>query len=204
MKKQIFIFLFFAAQIACAKQQRVYVLVWGSTQTYSGAGHVSVAFQSDSSVEYFSHYPEGDGGGIHLIRSSMAQVINVDQHELGLQNEKPNLVLSFKVTEREYGKMLATARKKIERKWSLFVINCADFTKQVFRNSNYDLGLAFGISTPVELVKDLSDHNQEEIENGSISIKTGDVLLFIKNQPRAVPLVIRNWWRRLFKKDHSV
>lgn len=201
MKKLIFLLLVICTQFSFAKQKQVYVLIWGSTQTFSGAGHVSVAFQNDSSVEYFTHYPEADGGGKHLIKRSIAEVVNVDQYELYLQNEKPSLVLSFLVSEKEYYKMLSVARMKIKKKWSLFLINCADFTKQIFRKSKFDLGLAFGISTPVELVKDLHDHNKDGFESGRISASVGDLDSFLNAQPRAVPNVIRKWWNRLLKND---
>lgn len=199
MKSKLIVLLLLVTHLCFSKSHDVYVLVWESTQTESGAGHSSIAFESDKGFEYFSHYPESDGGGKVFKTSSFDSVLIYDSKIEGIQTESPNLILKFKVSHREFLKMRSVAQEKIQKKWSLFVINCADFVKQVFRNSKYDTGLAFGISTPFEMIKDIRDHNVTAFQKGKIIVHRGFLFHFLTLQPRAVPYTLKKWIIRVFK-----
>lgn len=200
MKSSIVILFLLITQFCFSKTHEVYVFVWESTQTASGAGHSSMAFKTEKGYEYFSHYPESDGGGKVFKTSSFDSLLIFDSKIEKIQAESPNLVLKFKVSKKEFKKMQTVAHQKIQKKWSLFVINCADFVKQVFRNSNYDTGLAFGISTPLEMIKDIRDHNISAFKKGNITVQKGFLFHFLTLQPRAVPYTLKKWLVRLFRK----
>lgn len=200
MKSKVIVLFLLLTQFCFSKTHEVYVFVWESTQTKSGAGHSSIAFKTDNGFEYFSHYPESDGGGKVFKTNSFDSLLIYDSKIEKIQAESPNLVLKFTVSNKEFKKMNQVAHKKIKKKWSLFVINCADFVKQVFRKSKYDTGLAFGISTPYEMIKDIRDHNIQSFQKGKITVQKGFLFHFLTLQPRAVPYTLKKWFKGLFKK----
>ncbi len=172
------------------KQTRnAYVLVWGSTQTETGAGHASIALEDTSGFLYYSHYMEDDGGTINTKIDSLANVIGLDSAK-GIQEEAPMLVLKFKVNKREFKRMRKKAVKLVPKDWTLLGLNCADFVKKVLRKTHYDVGYAFLISTPYEFVDDVFDHNKLAVKRGKIKTHKGHAHTFLKKEPRPVRYVI--------------
>ena len=172
----------------------VYVLVWGSTQTESGAGHVSIAFSDSHGIHYYSSYTRSDGGIIDTILCEVNEVFNLDSM-IGIQCSSPGLILSFEVNEEEYQKMRSTASKKATKRWKLFSLNCTDFVKCAFKKTNYDGGYAFLISTPYEFIHDLKDHNGGAFKEGQIYAVKGEVSVYLKNEPRAIPYVLQKFFK---------
>jgi len=168
-------------------------LVWGSSLTKTGAGHCSIAFKDSVGFHYFSHYPNSIVGTIDTFLLNFNSLQSFDKEILGIQRSNPNLILKFEVSNKEFINMKLFAKRSVKRSWTLFVFNCADFVKGIFRNSDYDTGLAFGISTPVELVKDIKDHNVNHFLKGNITTVKGFVYPFLLNEPRAVPFTLRKW-----------
>ena len=172
----------------------VYVLVWGGTQTESGAGHVSIAFSDSYGIHYYSSYTCSDGGIIDTLLCEVNEVFNLDSM-IGMQCSSPGLILSFEVNEEEYQKMRSTASKKAMKRWKLFSLNCADFVKYAFKKTNYDGGYAFLISTPYEFIHDLRDHNRIAFKKGDIYTVKGEVSVYLKNEPRAIPYVLQKFFK---------
>lgn len=193
MKRFTLLLFVLVTQLCLAKkvkQERyAYVLVWGSTQTESGAGHASIALQDTSGFQYYSHYMAKDGGTIDARLDSLVNVVAIDSSS-GIQEETPMLVLKFKVNKREFKRMQKKAKKLAPKDWTLLGLNCADFVKKVLRKTHYDVGYAFLISTPYEFVDDIMDHNVLAFHRGKIKPVKGDVHPFLKKQPRPVPYVI--------------
>ena len=186
------IFLLLISIISFSRKD-VYILVWGSSLTKTGAGHCSIAFKDSVGFHYFSHYPNSIVGTIDTFLLNFNSLQSFDKEILGIQRSNPNLILKFEVSNREFINMKLFAKRSVKRSWTLFVFNCADFVKGIFRNSDYDTGLAFGISTPVELVKDIKDHNVNHFLKGNITTVKGFVCPFLLNEPRAVPFTLRKW-----------
>ncbi len=172
----------------------VYVLVWGSTQTESGAGHTSIAFSDPHGIRYYSSYTRSDGGIIDTLLCEVNEIFNLDSI-IGTQASSPGLILSFDVNEKEYREMRSTASKKATKRWKLFSLNCADFVKCAFKKTNYDGGYAFLISTPYEFIHDLTDHNAGAFKEGRIHTVKGVVSVFLKNEPRAIPFVLQKFFK---------
>lgn len=192
MKRSITIFLLLISILSFSRKD-VYILVWGSSLTKTGAGHCSIAFKDSVGFHYFSHYPNSIVGTIDTFLLNFNSLQSFDKEVLGIQRSNPNLILKFEVSNKEFINMKLFAKRSVKRSWTLFVFNCADFVKGIFRNSDYDTGLAFGISTPVELVKDIKDHNVNHFLKGNITTVKGFVYPFLLNEPRAVPFTLRKW-----------
>ena len=189
MKRLLILFLIVAAQLTYGKN-RVYVLVWGSTQTESGAGHASIALSDSTGIHYYSSYTRSDGGIIDTLLCEINEVFGLDSI-IGIQSSSPRLILSFEVNEEEYQEMRSTASKKATKRWKLFSLNCADFVKSAFKKTNYDGGYAFLISTPYEFIHDLRDHNGGAFKKGQIYTVKGLVSVYLRNEPRAIPFVLQ-------------
>ena len=193
MKTNIFIVLVLLCHFGFAKREKqvfkAYVLVWGSTQTETGAGHASIALQDTGGFQYYSHYMEKDGGTINVRIDSLINVVEMDSTK-GIQEETPMLVLQFKLNRRELKRILKKAEKLVPKDWTLLGLNCADFVKKVLRKTHYDVGYAFLISTPYEFVDDVRDHNIKAFKKGKIQAVKGKVLPFLKKQPRPIRYVI--------------
>ncbi|MBI34519.1 MAG: hypothetical protein CMP67_04055 [Flavobacteriales bacterium] len=190
--KRLLIIVFIAFTQLTYGKNTVYVLVWGSTQTQSGAGHTSIAFSDSNGIHYYSSYSRGDGGIIDTFLCEVNEVFGLDS-AIGLQASSPSLILSFEVNEHEYQEMRLTARKKATKRWSLFFLNCADFVKYAFKKTNYDVGYAFLISTPYEFIHDLKDHNRIAFEEEKILSVKGAVSVYLRNEPRAIPFVFQKF-----------
>jgi len=186
-----FILLFGCGQSSFATC-KVYLLTWGSTQTYTGAGHSSIAFKDSLGIHYFSHYPK-DVGSIDTVLSSMDDLLSLDSLK-GIQTESAQLVLEFDVSQKEFRKMKRVAKRNAKKSWTLFNLNCSDFVKRSFRKSKFDLGYAFLISTPYELVSDLRDHNADSFHNGKVQTIKGVIHPYLINQPRTVPYALKRFF----------
>ena len=99
--KRLLIIVFIAFTQLTYGKNTVYVLVWGSTQTQSGAGHTSIAFSDSNGIHYYSSYSRGDGGIIDTFLCEVNEVFGLDS-AIGLQASSPSLILSFEVNEHEY------------------------------------------------------------------------------------------------------
>lgn len=192
MKKLIFIICIFFSQFILANKH-VYMLTWGSTQTKTGAGHSSIAFQDSLGIHYYSHYPKSVGGNLDTILNSMEELLKIDS-ALGIQLASAELVMDFEVTEVEFKKMKKVAKRKSTKAWTLFGLNCSDFVKQAFRKTKYDVGYAFLISTPYELVWDIRDHNVHAFRQGRIQTLKGFIHPYLKYQPRTVPYTLMKFF----------
>ena len=193
MKRLLILFFIVAVQLSYGKKM-VYVLVWGSTQTESGAGHASIAFSDSNGVHYYSSYTRSDGGIIDTLLCEVHEVFGFDSI-IGIQSSSPRLILSFEVDEEEYQEMKLTASKKATKRWRLFSLNCTDFIKSTFKKTNYDGGYAFLISTPYEFIHDLRDHNSAAFKKEKIYSVKGLVSVYLKNEPRAIPFVLQNFFK---------
>lgn len=198
MKRILLLLGILLVQVGKAETKEVYVFIWASTQTESGAGHSSLAFKSGDQYDYYSHYRKADGGGINIQAKSIDSLMIHETEILGMKTTYPSLILKFKVTGENFKTMKEEAQRKIKRKWSLFGINCTDFVKQIFRESRYDTGLAFAISTPYEMIKDISDHNSNYLTKGDIQVVEGELHGYLNNQPRAVPYTLRTFFKNIF------
>lgn len=193
MKRLFILFLLIITQLSFGKNT-VYVLVWGSSQTESGAGHASIAFSDSNGIHYYSSYTRRDGGIIDTLLCEVHEVFGFDSI-IGIQSSSPRLILSFEVDEEEYQGMRSTARKKATKRWRLFSLNCTDFIKSTFKKTNYDGGYAFLISTPYEFIYDLRDHNSAAFKKGQIYTVKGVVSVYLKKEPRAVPYVLQKFFK---------
>ena len=85
--KRLLILLLITTQFSYAKNM-VYVLVWGSTQTESGAGHTSIAFSDPHGIRYYSSYTRSDGGIIDTLLCEVNEIFNLDSI-IGTQASPP-------------------------------------------------------------------------------------------------------------------
>lgn len=193
--KRLIIVLLLCSNTLFAKYE-VYLLIWRNEQTETGAGHCALAFKRANGYQYFTHYPKSGGGSYVAQLSSYQEVLQYDSAQLHIQQQSPNLVLSFQEDSITYHKMLKKANQLANKNWTLFNLNCADFAKKVFRRGKYDTGLAFLISTPLELVKDIRDHNIHHFKAGRITSRKGIVYHFLKRQPLTIPFVLKKWWNK--------
>lgn len=191
--KRIAIIAFILISQLVVANKKVYVLTWGGTQTKTGAGHSSIAFEDSLGLHYYSHYPEKVGGNLDTILGGMEELLRVDS-AIGIQLEAPNLVMEFEVTEKEFKKMKRVAKKKSKKRWTLFVLNCSDFVKRAFRKTDYDVGYAFLISTPYELIDDIKAHNVEAFKSGKIKSVKGKVISYLKKEDRTVPYTLKRFF----------
>lgn len=179
-------------QIVLANK-KVYLLTWGGTQTFTGAGHSSIAFEDSNKYHYYSHYPKKVGGNLDTVLCEMEALLNVDS-AIGIQLESPDLVIEFEVTDEEFYKMKRVAKKKATKRWTLFLFNCSDFVKCAFKKTDYDLGYAFLISTPYELIDDINAHNVDAFQKGRIKSIRGQLVLYLKKEPRTVPYTLARFF----------
>ncbi len=171
------------------KEYEIYLFVYDSDQTESGAGHVSLAFGKDSnSLIYYTKYRQHDGGGRKVKFISFYKAFNFDKEILKLQRLTPSLVLKLKGQLRNSADLEKLCDLwNIHEPWSLFVNNCTDAVKRVLRVTKINPGLAFLISTPNELVEDLIYHNAHKFKNNEFNVLHGDLCFYLKNERNAVP-----------------
>lgn len=172
-----------------AQEYEIYLFVYDSDQTESGAGHVAIAFGKDSSnLTYYTKYRQHDGGGRKEKFISLYNALHFDKDVLQLQKLTPSLVLKLKGQLRNSADLEKLCDFwNIHEPWSLFVNNCTDAVKRVLRVTKINPGLAFLISTPNELVEDLIYHNANRFKNNEFQVLRGDICFYLKNERNAVP-----------------
>jgi len=186
----ILLFSWLGQQVYAANQGfELYLFVYSSAQTTSGAGHISFAFGPDSStLTYYTKYRKSDGGCFKLKNISYHKAFTYDKLELKHQKQLPSLVLKLKAQEPELAKLEQLSDYwNLEKPWTLFVNNCTDALKRTLRKSHINPGLAFLISTPNELIEDLYDHHLIAFKNEDFEIVHGNLQAYLKSEPNAVP-----------------
>jgi len=102
----------------------LYLFVYTSEQTQSGAGHISMAFGKDTAnLTYYTKYRAHDGGGFKVKNISFSGAFNYDFKILKHQNKTPSLVLKLQAKEPDLDKLEQLSDHwNIEKPWSLFII----------------------------------------------------------------------------------
>ncbi len=185
----VFCFAIMRTQAQPSEDYNLYLFVYESDQTHSGAGHIAIAIGYDSSnLTYYTKYRQHDGGGRKIRNLSYFDALNFDKDSLKFQDSCPALVLKLKAqTPDLYQLEKLSDYWNLNKPWSLFVNNCTDAVKRVLRATQINPGLAFLISTPNELVEDLIYHNAEKFRNEEFSVLSGDLCFYLKNERNSVP-----------------
>jgi hypothetical protein len=172
-----------------SKEYEIYLFVYDSDQTQSGAGHVSMAFGKDSSkLTYYTKYRQHDGGGKKVKFISYNKAFHFDKEILKLQKFTPSLVLKLKGQLRNTSDLENLCDQwNIDKPWSVFINNCTDAVKRALRVTKINPGLAFLISTPNELVEDLIYHNAQKFKKEEFQVLHGDLCFYLINERNAVP-----------------
>ena len=167
----------------------LYLFVYTSEQTQSGAGHISMAFGKDTAnLTYYTKYRAHDGGGFKVKNISFSGAFNYDFKILKHQNKTPSLVLKLQAKEPDLDKLEQLSDHwNIEKPWSLFINNCTDAVKRSLRTSKVNPGLAFLISTPNELIEDLYAHHLTDFITDQIEVVYGNLDAYLYAEPNAVP-----------------
>jgi hypothetical protein len=170
----------------------LYLFIYESDHTLSGAGHIAMAFGKDSSdLTYYTKYRRHDGGGRKASHISFYQGFFFDRDSLKLQEHVPSLVLELHCNVQHIQHLERLSDHwNLKQPWTLFVNNCTDAVKRVLRSTRINPGLAFLISTPNELVEDLVYHNVKRFRNKEIGVLEGDLCFYLKNERNAVPQVL--------------
>ncbi|MFM6945574.1 MAG: hypothetical protein ACKOWW_00380 [Flavobacteriales bacterium] len=193
MLRNFFLFLFIAiCQFSMASSDAsysLYLFVYTSEQTQSGAGHISMAFGTDTSnLTYYTKYRAQDGGGFKVKDISYSSAFNYDFNVLKHQDKTPSLVLKLKVLEPDLYKLEQLSDHwNIDKPWSLFINNCTDAVKRTLRATKTNPGLAFLISTPNELIEDLYAHHLADFNSDQIEVVYGNLDAYLYDEPNAVP-----------------
>jgi len=171
----------------------IYLFIYASKDTESGAGHVAMAIgQNPDNLTYYSHYRKQDGGGQKVNKVGL-KAISSDYEKKNFkhgQTAAPTLVIRIKTSEDIDKKMMETSDENITSTWTLMSNNCADVAKDALNVAEVSEGVAFGVSTPNELVEDLFENNKELVGNKTISVIKGDLKEYLKNEPNSVNQVI--------------
>jgi hypothetical protein len=172
-----------------SKSYLLYLFVYSSEQTQSGAGHISMAFGKDSTkLIYYTKYRAQDGGGVKVKNISYAKAFSYDNKILKQQVKTPSLVLKLRARAPNLDKLEQLSDHwNIEKPWSLFVNNCTDAVKRSLRISKLNPGLAFLISTPNELIEDLYAHHLSDFKRDQIEVVYGNLDAYLYAEPNAVP-----------------
>jgi len=167
----------------------LYLFVYESDQTESGAGHIAIAFGEDTTnLIYYTKYRQQDGGGRKVKNLSFHQALLYDRDSLTHQKLPPSLVLQLKAVDPDLEELEKLSDHwNLKEPWSLFVNNCTDAVKRVLRATKINPGLAFLISTPNELVEDLIYHNAPRFQQNEFVVLHGDLCFYLKNERNAVP-----------------
>jgi len=171
----------------------IYIFVYASKNTESGAGHTSFAVGQDTkNLTYYSHYRKSDGGGKIVSGLSLSELKgNYEKNNFAHgQTEAPVLVLRIKTSPEIDAKMNKSGKENINSTWTLMTNNCADCTKDAIDKTGLSEGVAFGISTPNEMVEDLYENNKEAFKDGTITTVKGDLQDYLKNEPNSVSNVL--------------
>ena len=107
MRSSLFVFLlFFISLNAQAGDFEIYLFVYSSAQTHSGAGHISIAFGDDTShLMYYTKYRRADGGGFKVTDIQYTTAFNYDRDVLKHQKQHPMLVLKLKAQKPSLSKL---------------------------------------------------------------------------------------------------
>ncbi len=170
----------------------IYLFVYDSEQTHSGAGHIAVAFGEDSSnLIYYTKYRQQDGGGRKVLSLPYYKAFTYDKDSLHLQQFSPSLVLKLKSGYLDLDELEKLSDHwNLKEPWSLFHNNCTDAIKRMLRVTKINPGVAFLISTPNELVEDLMYHNAQRFRQNEFLVLNGDICFYLKNERDAVPQVL--------------
>lgn len=184
----------------------LYLFVYSSAQTTSGAGHISFAFGPDSSsLTYYTKYRKADGGCFKVKNISYHHAFSFDKLELKHQSQVPALVLKLKAQDPDLNKLEQLSDYwNLEKPWTLFVNNCTDALKRTLRKSHINPGLAFLISTPNELIEDLYAHHLINFKNQEFEVVHGDLLAYLKSEPNAVPQTLFGKKRQVFAHKEAI
>ena len=175
---------------------KIYLFIYESDLTTSGAGHVAFAFGEDTSqLIYYTKYRQKDGGGKKVNPCTFQQAQWYDSHVLKNQSSPPSLILELPID----GFSKETLEKlsdhwHLQEPWTLFVNNCTDAVKRVLRKTKINPGFAFLISTPNELIEDLVENNTNQFKNQTFRCVKGDLCFYLKNERNGVSQVI--WGKR--------
>lgn len=183
------IFILNASLFLRAQDFDIYLFIYSSGQTQSGAGHISMAFGLDSNhLVYYTKYRKVDGGGYKADSLSYSQAYAYDSQTIKHQKEGPCLVFKLRAENPDLYKLEKLSDHWIiKRGWSLFVNNCTDAVKKVLRITKINPGIAFLISTPNELVEDLFYHSKAQFDKHHFTVVHGDLMNYLVNEPNAVP-----------------
>ncbi len=107
MRSSLVGFLLFCISFnAQAGDFEIYLFVYSSAQTQSGAGHISIAFGEDSShLMYYTKYRRADGGGFKVTDIQYTNAFNYDRDVLKHQKQYPMLVLKLKAKKPSLSKL---------------------------------------------------------------------------------------------------
>ncbi len=194
LKKELFILSVLISLAHCYQAQirdeySLYLFIYESDQTESGAGHIAIAFGEDSTnLIYYTKYRQQDGGGRKVTNLSFNEALMYDNDSLAHQKLPPSLVLKLKAEQPNLHELEKLSDHwNLKEPWSLFVNNCTDAVKRVLRATKINPGLAFLISTPNELVEDLIYHNTLRFKQNEFIVLHGDLCFYLKNERNAVP-----------------
>lgn len=167
----------------------IYLFVFSSAQTSSGAGHISFAYGKDSSaLTYYTKYRKQDGGAYKAKGLSYTQALNYDRAVLTNQKTNPELVLQLTSASCDIDQLEEVSDQyNLNKPWTLFANNCTDAVKKVLRETKINPGLAFLISTPNELIEDLYHYTKTKFTTNEYAVLEGDLNQYLEQEPNAVP-----------------
>jgi RHS repeat-associated protein len=172
----------------------IIILIYGSYNTDSGAGHVSFAIGSnDNNLKYYSHYRQKDGGGITVSGVRLNDILgNFEKNNLKHgQKMPPVLAIRIKTTPEQDKLLIEKADTEIKDTWLLLNSNCTGTAKDVVEEiSGIDAGFAFLINTPNEFAEDLLENNEDKIKSGVMSVIKGNEKDYLENERSAIPAII--------------
>jgi len=176
----------------------IFLFIWKSNQTSTGAGHTSIAIGScTDSLYYFSHFRKKDGGG-HYTVGNYNYIRNFDRKVIKTEHQNAALVIRIKTTPETDRKLIKIAARQIKKEWKVFSGNCVDGCIRILRNARVRTGKSALINTPNSLVKSLRNMNRKRFRDGSIAVVEGDIEEFIRKDKNNVTEVIRKKLITLF------
>jgi hypothetical protein len=167
----------------------IYLFVFSSAQTSSGAGHISFAFGRDSTqLTYYTKYRKQDGGAYKVQNLSYHQAYNYDRSIIQNQKTNPELVLQLTSASCNLDQLEEVSDLyNLNKPWTLFANNCTDAVKKVLRETKINPGLAFLISTPNELIEDLYHYTKTKFSTNEYAVIAGNLKHYLEQEPNAVP-----------------
>jgi hypothetical protein len=209
---RVLLFLFFIPPLCptlkaqFSEETLLFLFIYNSEQTESGAGHISYAFGRDSTdLFYYSKYRRHDGGAKKASHLTLDKAFHFDKDSLCLQQRFPCLVIRLKskqISSEEIERL--SDHWNLDEPWTLFINNCTDAVKRILRATKINPGMAFLISTPNELVEDLVYHNVQQFRSHDFKVLVGDLCHYLKNERNAVPQVLFGKRKKRNKKVEGV